>query len=52
MEAQPAYGVQPHELPSYLERVQSELPALHLLMQIGWQYLTPDEANRPGGRRA
>jgi type I restriction enzyme, R subunit len=52
MEAQPAYGVQPHELPSYLERVQSELPALHLLMQIGWQYLTPEEANRPGGRRA
>jgi type I restriction enzyme R subunit len=46
MEDQPAYGVQPHELPSHLEKVQSQLPALHLLIQLGWQYLTPEAANR------
>ena len=31
-------------LPSYLEKVQSQLPALQLLIQMGWIYLTPDEA--------
>ncbi len=46
MEDQPAYGIQPHELPNYLEKVQSQLPALHLLMQLGWEYLIPEEANR------
>jgi type I restriction enzyme R subunit len=51
MEDQPAYGVQPHELPNYLEKVQSQLPALHLLMQLGWQYLTLEEANRLRGDR-
>jgi type I restriction enzyme R subunit len=51
MEDQPAYGVQPHELPSYLEKVQSQLPALHLLMQMGWHYLTPEKANRLRGDR-
>jgi len=43
MEEQAPYGVPEHELPNYLEKVQSQLPALHLLMQLGWQYLTPDE---------
>ncbi|MGD9368725.1 MAG: HsdR family type I site-specific deoxyribonuclease, partial [Desulfobacteraceae bacterium] len=51
MEDQPPYGVQPHELPSYMEKVQSQLPALHLLMQLGWQYLTPEEASRLRGDR-
>lgn len=51
MEDQPPYGVQPHELPGYLEKVQSRLPALHLLMQLGWQYLTPEETNRLRGDR-
>lgn len=51
MEDQPLYGVQPHELPSYLEKVQSQLPALHLLIQMGWRYLTPEAANRLRGDR-
>ena len=40
-----------HQLPSYLEKVQSQLPALHLLMQMGWQYLTPEEATVLRGGR-
>ncbi|MFZ1984347.1 MAG: HsdR family type I site-specific deoxyribonuclease [Desulfatitalea sp.] len=51
MEEEPAYGVQPHELPSYLEKVQSQLSALHLLMQMGWTYLTPEEGSRLRGER-
>ncbi|RLC23266.1 MAG: restriction endonuclease subunit R, partial [Deltaproteobacteria bacterium] len=43
MEELPQYGIPPHELPNYLEKVQSQLPALQLLMQLGWQYLTPEE---------
>lgn len=31
------------ELPSYLEKVQAQLPALQLLIQMGWKYLTPEE---------
>jgi len=31
--------------------VQSQLPALHLLMQLGWQYLTPEETVRLRGER-
>lgn len=31
------------ETPSYLEKVQSQLPALQLLIQMGWQYLTPED---------
>ncbi len=46
MENQASYGVKPQDLPNYLEKVQSQLPALHLLMQLGWSYLTPEEANR------
>ena len=30
--------------PSYLEDRISQIPALRLLMALGWQYLTPDEA--------
>ncbi|MDJ0817431.1 MAG: HsdR family type I site-specific deoxyribonuclease, partial [Desulfobacterales bacterium] len=43
MENQVPFGTSEYELPSYLEKVQSQLPALHLLMQMGWQYLTPEE---------
>jgi len=43
MEEQAPYGIPEHDLPNYLEKVQSQLPALHLLMQLGWQYLSPDE---------
>jgi type I restriction enzyme R subunit len=43
MEKQTPFGAPEHELPSYLEKVQSQLPALHLLIQMGWQYLPPDE---------
>ncbi len=48
MEEQPTYGV-----PDYTEKVQSQLPALHLLMKLGWSYLTPEEALAlRGGRTA
>ena len=30
--------------PSFIEDHIAQLPALKLLMNIGWQYLTPDEA--------
>ena len=51
MEEQAPYGRPEHELPSYLEKVQSQLPALQLLMQMGWEYLTPEETvNLRGGR--
>ncbi len=30
--------------PTYSEDAISQLPALHLLQNLGWQYLKPDEA--------
>lgn len=39
------------ELPSYLEKVQSQLPALQLLVQMGWTYLTPEEGVKLRGER-
>ncbi len=51
MEEQSGFGIGFHERPSYLEKIQSQLPALHLLMQLGWEYLPPDEANRMRGDR-
>src|SRR5258708_2013087 len=38
----------------YRELISSQLPALHLLTGIGWQYLTPEQANdlRSGRRDA
>ncbi|NIA12361.1 MAG: hypothetical protein GWP10_22260, partial [Nitrospiraceae bacterium] len=30
--------------PQYSEDAISHLPALHLLQNLGWQYLKPDEA--------
>jgi type I restriction enzyme R subunit len=51
MEKQAPYATSEHELPSYLEKVQSQLPALQLLVQMGWEYLTPEEtADLRGGR--
>jgi type I restriction enzyme R subunit len=51
MEEQTPYGRPEHELPSYLEKVQSQLPALQLLINMGWEYLTPEETvNLRGGR--
>ncbi len=37
--------------PSFIEDHISQLPALKLLMNIGWQYLTPDEALAARGGR-
>ncbi|MCD6388980.1 MAG: type I restriction endonuclease subunit R [Desulfobulbaceae bacterium] len=38
--------------PRYTEDTISQLPALHLLQNLGWQYLTPEEAlDLRGGRR-
>lgn len=51
MEKQTPYESLAHETPTYLEKVQSQLPALHLLMQMGWEYLPPDEAVRLRGGR-
>ncbi|MEX2382835.1 MAG: HsdR family type I site-specific deoxyribonuclease [Opitutales bacterium] len=37
--------------PSYLEKTQSQLPALQLLIQMGWTYLTPEACTRLRGGR-
>ena len=37
--------------PSYLEKTQSQLPALQLLIQMGWTYLTPEACSRLRGGR-
>ena len=51
MEEQAPFGISDYELPSYLEKVQSRLPALQLLINMGWEYLTPEETvNLRGGR--
>ena len=41
-----------HELPSFLEDHISQIPALQLLQNLGWQYLTPAEAVVAAGRQA
>ncbi|MCF8051656.1 MAG: hypothetical protein K9L59_10505, partial [Desulfobacterales bacterium] len=51
MEHVTPFETEPHELPSYLEKVQSQLPALHLLMQTGWTYLPPEKTVRLRGGR-
>lgn len=51
MEEHPHYHTADYETPSYLEKVQSQLPALHLLMQLGWQYLPPEETVKLRGER-
>lgn len=48
-EATPKYEA----TPSYLEAVQSQLPALQLLVNMGWEYLSPEECvELRGGRMA
>ncbi len=37
--------------PSYLEAVQSQLPALQLLINMGWDYLSPEECTELRGHR-
>ncbi len=44
MDTNTPYGTDHYDLPDYTERVQSQLPALQLLIQLGWQYLPPAEA--------
>jgi type I restriction enzyme R subunit len=51
MENRAPYGIQRNDLPSYLEKTQSQLPALHLLMQMGWRYLTPEDTVTMRGNR-
>ena len=51
MEDNVQYRTAVDELPSYLEKVQSQLPALQLLMQMGWKYLTPEEGVKLRGGR-
>jgi type I restriction enzyme R subunit len=51
MEEQKPFGQAEQKPPSYLEKVQSQLPALELLIRMGWQYLTPEEAVRQRGGR-
>lgn len=51
MEEQAHYHTAEIETPSYLEKVQSQLPALHLLIQLGWQYLSPEETVKLRGGR-
>jgi len=51
MEEQAPFGKPDYELPSYLEKVQSQLPALQLLIQMGWEYLAPEEAVKLRGGR-
>jgi len=46
MEEQTPFGVSEHKLPGYQEKVQSQLPALHLLILMGWQYLAPEDTVR------
>ena len=51
MEEPAPYGVSGYETPSYLEKVQSQLPALELLIKLGWEYLTPEETVHLRGER-
>ena len=42
----------PERTPAFTEDAESQLPALHLLQQLGWKLLTPSEALKlRGGRR-
>ena len=42
-----------HELPSFLEDHISQVPALQLLQNLGWNYLTPEESvSLRGGKRS
>ncbi|MBN1547833.1 MAG: type I restriction endonuclease subunit R, partial [Syntrophaceae bacterium] len=51
MEKKVPYGMSEYELPNYLEKVQSQLPALQLLIQLGWKYITPEKTVELRGSR-
>ncbi len=51
MEEQAPYGILEYEVPSYLEKVQSQLPALQLLISMGCEYLTSEETVKLCGGR-
>ena len=51
MEESPLYQIAAQETPSYLEKMQSQLPALQLLIQLGWKYLSPEETVKLRGDR-
>jgi type I restriction enzyme R subunit len=40
-----------HATPNDLESIQSQLPALQLLMEMGWDYLSPAECDKLRGGR-
>ena len=40
-----------HDLPSFLEDEISQISALQMLQNLGWKYLTPEEAVSLRGRR-
>eukprot|EP00903_Cladosiphon_okamuranus_P004171 g4169.t1 len=40
-----------YKTPSYLEKIQSQLPALQLLIEMGWEYLPPEKCNHLRGNR-
>ena len=42
MEEQAPFEKPVYEIPSHLEKVPSQLPALQLLINMGWEDLTPD----------
>src|SRR5215212_3414590 len=43
----------PAQSPSTTEDATSQIPALDLLRQLGWEYLSPDEVDRwRGGRKS
>jgi len=42
MEKQTPYGSPEQELPSYLEKVQSQLPALQILIYLPWHFTIKD----------
>jgi len=44
-EDSPTYKTSNYETPSYLEAVQSQLPALQLLSEMGWEYLPSEKVN-------
>lgn len=51
MEERVPYGTGEYMLPSYLEKLQSQLPAMQLLIRMGWKYLNPEEAAKLRGGR-
>jgi type I restriction enzyme R subunit len=51
MEDPAPYNADTYQTPSYLEAVQSQLPALQLLVAMGWKYVSPAECNQLRGDR-